>query len=137
MITYSELIKIPLFEDRFKALMLNWNVGEKNYAQNRYVSQSFYHSYLWNEIVRPKIIVRDKGLDLACEGEEIIGHITVHHIIPLTEEDFISNSPILCDPEYLICMSDNTHRAIHYSDEKYLLRTLIKERKPNDTIPWR
>jgi hypothetical protein len=40
------------------------------------------------------------------------------------------------DPEYLICVTDKTHRAIHYGDES-LLYTAPVERVPNDTCLWK
>ena len=54
----------------------------------------------------------------------------------ITKEDILYRSKILLDPEYLICTTDNTHKAIHYGDENLLIKNPI-ERRPNDTCPWR
>ena len=48
----------------------------------------------------------------------------------LDKNEFVMN------PEYLICVSHNTHQAIHYGDESLLL-TIPKERSRNDTCPWK
>ena len=40
------------------------------------------------------------------------------------------------NPEFLICVSDRTHRAIHYGDESKLPKRWT-ERQPGDTAPWK
>jgi hypothetical protein len=136
--TYSELITLPTFEERIKILMLNWRVGEQLSDRDRYYAQEFYHSYEWRNIVRPAVITRDNGYDLACPTHPIRGPIQVHHIFPITINDIKDGSKYLLDPEYLISMSDATHKAIHYGDQnKVMQRTSFIERTKNDTIPWR
>ena len=42
----------------------------------------------------------------------------------------------LLDPENVICVSDRTHKAIHYGDDT-ILKPVYTERRPGDTCPWR
>lgn len=133
--SYSELIMIPTFEERFKYLMLNGNVGEMTFNGHRYLNQMLYHSDKWLSVKR-RIIIRDKGCDLACDGYEIDGIILVHHINPITAEDIIEGRSCVFDPENLISTSHNTHNAIHYGDRN-LLPTGFAVRTKNDTCLWR
>ena len=55
---------------------------------------------------------------------------------PITVEDLEEASDYLLNPEFLITTSLNTHNAIHYGDEKLLIKAPI-ERSMNDTCPWR
>lgn len=132
---YSELILLPTFEERFEYLRLDGRVGESTFGYDRYVNQMLYHSDFWDEI-RNGIIIRDDGMDLAMPGYPIIEHLVVHHINPITLEDIEEMRPIVSDPENLICVSLNTHSAIHYGN-KNLLPKLPIERRPWDTCPWR
>lgn len=134
--TYSELITLPTFEERFKYLKLNGTVGADTFGHNRYLNQILYSSYEWKKKIRRNIVVRDNGCDLGCEGFCIYGQIIIHHINPITIEDVIERKPKVFDPENLICVSHNTHNAIHYSDEKILIQA-PNERTKNDTCPWR
>lgn len=133
--TYSELIKIPTFKDRFEYLQLDGKVGEETFGFDRYLNQIFYKSPEW-KAVRDFVIIRDQGCDLAMEGHEIFGRILVHHMNPIRIEDIVNRSKYLLDPEYLICTIKNTHDAIHYGDGSLLITGPI-ERKKNDTCPWR
>lgn len=134
--TYSELIKLPTFEERFQYLRLNGSVGQETYGFDRYFNQNFYQrSPKWRSI-RDHVIIRDCGCDLGVEGYDIRGRIVVHHMNPITFEDIERESEFLLNPEYLICTTHNTHNAIHYGDESLLPRLPI-ERTPNDTCPWR
>lgn len=133
--TYSELIKIPTFTERFEYLRLDGIVGEETFGFDRYLNQVFYKSKEWLE-ARDYVIIRDFGCDLGIEGREIFGRILVHHMNPIRKEDIISRSKILLNPEYLICVSKNTHDAIHYSDGGLLISEPI-ERTKNDMCPWR
>lgn len=133
--TYSELITLPTFKERFNYLKLSGNVGKETFGFDRYLNQKFYKSPEWLS-VRDYVIVRDNGCDLGIAGREIYGRILVHHINPITKEDILSNSKFLFDPEYLISTMDNTHNAIHYGDDNLLLTDPI-ERRRNDTCPWR
>ena len=133
--TYSELITIPTFEERFEYLKLDGQVGVETFGFNRYLNQAFYKSDEWLSI-RDYIITRDNGCDLGMEGYEIYGRILIHHINPITKDDIIQRSRILLDPENLITTVKRTHDAIHYGDSNLLMRVPIERRK-NDTCPWR
>ena len=134
--TYSELITLPTFRERFRYLRIGGRVGEETFGWDRKINQYFYQrSDEWKSI-RNYVIVRDDGCDLGIEGYDIYSHIIVHHINPITVEDIRMSSDYLLDPEFLICTSLNTHNAIHYGDESLLYTSLI-ERTKNDTCPWR
>ena len=133
--TYSELITIPTFEERYEYLRLQGIVGEETFGFDRWLNQVFYRSKEWRSI-RDKVIVRDCGCDLAIEDREIQGRILVHHMNPVLMKDIVNRTDILLNPEYLICTSKNTHDAIHYGDSELLITTPI-ERSKNDTCPWR
>lgn len=133
--TYSELIRLPTFEDRFEYLKLKGSVGKDTFGHDRYLNQVFYSSMEWRRL-RDKIIIRDNGCDLGIEGREIGGKVYIHHLNPLGTNDILTHSEYLVNPEYLICVSFETHNAIHYGDINLLPRDPI-ERKRNDTCPWR
>ena len=133
--TYSELIAIPTFEERFEYLKLNGSVGLETFGHDRYLNQILYNSPEWRRF-RPEIIVRDNGCDLACDGYEIFGKILIHHINPITAQDILNRNPKVFDPENVITTVHNTHNAIHYGDENLLITAPI-ERSRNDTCPWR
>ena len=48
------------FEDRFKYLQLNGNVGKETFGFDRYLNQKFYRSQEWKRI-RDIVIIRDNG----------------------------------------------------------------------------
>lgn len=133
--TYSELILLPTFEERFKYLQLNGRVGDDTFGFDRYINQNFYKSADWKRI-RDQIIIRDNGCDLALEGYEIYGRILIHHMNPITIKDVELSTEYLMNPEYLICVTHNTHNAIHYGDEKQIITGPIVRTK-NDTCPWK
>ena len=133
--TYSELILLPTFEERFKYLQLNGRVGDDTFSFDRYINQNFYKSADWKRI-RDQIIIRDNGCDLALEGYEIYGRILIHHMNPITVKDVELSTEYLMNPEYLICVTHNTHNAIHYGDEKLLMKGPVVRTK-NDTCPWK
>lgn len=135
--TYSELITIPTFEERYRYLRLGGRVGEETFGYDRYLNQALYTSNEWRDI-RNHVIVRDHGCDLAMPDREIPQGtiILVHHMNPITADDIIRRTEFLLDPEFLISTIKNTHDAIHYGDESLLLLAPI-ERRPNDTCPWR
>lgn len=133
--TYSELIQLPTFEERFRYLQLNGQVGEDTFGFDRYINQRFYRSKEWLQ-VRDYVIVRDKGCDLGVEGYEIYGRILIHHLNPISLRDITELSDFLLNPEYLISTTHLTHNAIHYGDESILMIAPI-ERSKNDTCPWR
>lgn len=133
--TYSELITLPTFEERFHYLQLDGRVGEETFGFDRYLNQAFYKSEEWLR-VRDLVIVRDNGCDLGIEGREIYGRILIHHMNPITIDDIAKRSKYLLDPEYLITTVKNTHDAIHYGDDSLLIKLPI-ERTRNDTCPWK
>ena len=133
--TYSELILLPTFEERFKYLQLNGRVGDDTFGFDRYINQNFYRSTEWKRI-RDLVIMRDNGCDLALEGYEIYGRILIHHMNPITVKDVELSTEYLMNPEYLICVTNNTHNAIHYGDEKLINKGPVVRTK-NDTCPWK
>lgn len=133
--TYSELITFSTFEERFEYLQLKGIVGQETFGFDRYLNQILYNSKEWKHL-RNEIIVRDNGCDLALEGFEIHGRILIHHINPITIDDVIKRREMVFDPENLICVTHNTHNAIHYGDKSLLITGPI-ERRANDTCPWK
>lgn len=135
--TYSELITIPTFEERYRYLRLNGRVGEETFGFDRYLNQMFYKSDEWLS-VRDFVIIRDNGCDLGMPDRKIPDgvKILVHHMNPIAVEDILHRSDFLLNPDYLICTVKNTHDAIHYGDESLLL-TVPRERSRYDTCPWK
>lgn len=135
--TYSELMTLDTFEDRFLYLKLDGSIGQDTFGFDRYLNQLFYRSPEWKQI-RKFIITRDMGCDLAILDHEIINQqIIIHHMNPLTKEDIINKSDYLLNPEYLICTTKRTHNAIHYGDERLLDPIIPIVRTKNDQCPWR
>lgn len=133
--TYSELIKLPTYEERYKYLQLKGTVGEETFGFDRYWNQNFYRSQEWKRI-RNYVIIRDNGCDLGMEDRIIQGKIIIHHMNPISSRDIQNVSDYLMNPEYLICTTHQTHNAIHYGDENLLMTNPI-ERTANDTCPWK
>lgn len=133
--TYSELITLPTFEERFEYLRLDGSVGEQTFGFDRYINQLFYQSAEWKRI-RDFVIIRDNGCDLGVEDHDITGKILIHHMNPITINDIQARSEFLLNPEYLISTTHLTHNAIHYGDERLLPKGPI-ERTKYDTCPWR
>ena len=133
--TYSELIKLDTFIDRYHYLRISGKVGEETFGFDRWLNQIFYKDPEWLSI-RDEVIIRDNGCDLGISDREIHSRILVHHMNPISKEDILSRSEFLLNPEYLICTSKNTHDAIHYGDENLLVTEPIV-RTRNDTCPWR
>lgn len=133
--TYSELIRIPTFEERFNYLKLDGRIAEETFGFDRWMNQRFYHSSEWKRI-RDQVIVRDLGCDLAFEGYEIGGNIIIHHINPVLLKDLVELNPEIYNPDYLVCVSHRTHNAIHYGDKSLLPPTVI-QRSRNDMCPWK
>lgn len=134
--TYSELSKLRTFKERYEYLKLSSVVGEDTFGYDRYLNQQFYKSMAW-ERVRDQVIIRDNGCDLGIDDRNINSRIYVHHMNPITKSDIINLTEYLLNPEYLICVSKNTHDAIHYGSEELLYTNHMVERRPNDTCPWR
>lgn len=133
--SYSELITIPTFIERFEYLKIGGRIGEETFGFDRHLNQTLYRSLEWKRF-RREIIIRDMGCDLACEGYEIIGKILIHHINPISVEDVVNRSYKIFDKDNVICTSLNTHNAIHYGDADLLVTEPIIRTK-NDTCPWK
>ena len=137
--SYSELVSLPTFAERYTYLKLEGLVGEETFGSRRFVNQDFYRSYEWQKI-RREVILRDNGLDLGVFGIPIAGQILIHHMNPLTLSDFVNRTEFLTNPEYLICVSKQTHNALHYGSDLVMLYANDREYIPrfqNDTSPWR
>lgn len=142
--SYSELILIPTFEERFEYLKMSGKVGVATFGYDRILNQTLYCSPEWKR-TRRIVLVRDMGLDLAIR--EVVRRddpslefpdvmFIIHHMNPITPKDIAERNPIVFDPEYLITTVLDTHNAIHFGDKTLLTQPLI-ERRPNDTCPWR
>lgn len=133
--TYSEMIRYNTLEERFNYLRLFGDVGKDTFGHSRYLNQDFYRSKEWKRI-RNKVIVRDNGCDLGVDGYEISDRIYIHHMNPISIDDLLDyDMDRILNPETLVCVSFNTHQAIHYGDESLLPKGLI-ERRPGDTKLW-
>lgn len=133
--TYSELVSLPSYLDRYKYLKIGSKVGVATFGFNRYLNQSFYQSSAWKR-VRDQVIIRDDGCDLAHSDYPIAGRIYIHHLNPIQIDDLEDFNPDVLDLNNLVCVSFDTHQAIHYGDESLLPKDPI-ERFENDQIPWR
>lgn len=132
--TYSDLSRLETFEERYRYLSLQGNVGEATFGFDRYINQQFYRSTEWRRL-RYHVIARDNGCDLGVEGRDIHARLIIHHMNPMTFSDIAQSDSSILDPEFLITTTHQTHNAIHYGDERQLLRPLV-ERKPGDTKLW-
>lgn len=133
--TYTELCSLNTFEERYDYLKTYHPIGFETLGPYRDLVQALYSSHRWKTL-RRDIIIRDNGTDMALEGVFIHGKITVHHINPITIGDLLNNTFKIYDPENLVCVSDDTHRSIHYNSDTYNDRYSFEERKPGDTSPW-
>lgn len=135
--TYSEMIKLKTFEERFNYLKLDGRVADETFGSNRYLNQALYHSPEWKDVKR-KVIIRDNGCDLAVEDREIPPAINplIHHINPITLQDILDRDPKVFSMDNLVCTTKATHDGIHYGSLDTASKD-YKERTPNDTCPWR
>lgn len=135
--TYTELMQIPTFLERYRYLKLGGKVGEETFGWERYLNQKFYRSDEWRNF-RRQIILRDHGCDLAdpdhefAEGERVI----IHHMNPINTKDIVYQTEYLMNPEYVISVRDRTHKAIHYGDDSLIMEYEPIVRRPGDTCPW-
>lgn len=132
--TYSELSKLKTFDERFEYLKLNGQVCEETFGLDRYLNQAFYRSREWKE-ARRKVLIRDQGFDMGVEGFPVGDRAIIHHMNPIDLNDVNERNPDIFNPEFLVCVSYETHNAIHYSDDNS--RATVVERKPGDTCPWK
>lgn len=133
--TYTELMTLSTFEERYEYLKLNSSVGKETFGYDRWLNQKFYTSQRWKSL-RDAIIIRDNGCDLAYPDRPIYGQILIHHLNPVSKEDILQGSDLLWNPDFLVCVSKETHNAIHYGAYKKLSEQDVT-RKPGDTCPWR
>ena len=134
--TYSELIALPTFEERYNYLRLGGRVGEETFGFDRWLNQQFYQKDDEWLALRDYVIIRDNGCDLGMPDREIRTKILVHHMNPITKMDIVNRTKLLLDPESLICTMKSTHYAIHYGDGSKLVRAPV-ERSRFDTCPWK
>jgi len=133
MLTISELFRWKTYEDRLNYLRLDAADSQMTFEELRYLNQLFYNSREWKD-VRRHVIGRDMAYDLAVPGREILGKAIVHHMNPLRPKDFRYDLDRALNPEFLITVSEDTHRAIHYG---YVPPPpLVIERQPGDTTLW-
>lgn len=133
--SFTELQKFSTFIDRYNYLKLLGEVGKETFGFDRYLNQKFYTSRRWLQ-TRDKVILRDNGCNLGIQGYEILGPILIHHMNPVSIEDFKNQEESIFDPEFLICTTHNTHLAIHFGDESLLPRMPVPRFK-NDTTLWK
>lgn len=133
--SYSELVTLQTFEERFAYLQLNGEVGRDTFGFDRYLNQKFYRSVEWKRI-RDQVIIRDNGCDLGIEDRVIYGKILIHHMNPITETDIRYITDRLLNPEYLICVTHTTHNAIHYGNDDLIVKAPVVRSK-YDTCPWK
>jgi hypothetical protein len=136
--TYTELISIKDFYERYRYLKCEADVGMQTFAGSRWLNQTLYRSKEWKSF-RNDIIIRDNGYELAFPYDDtflIRGGIYVHHLNPLTKEQVLNRDPCIFDPENVVCCGLGVHNAIHYGDESGLPQ-IYTPRTQNDTIPWR
>lgn len=132
--TYSELRQISTFEDRYRYLELHGVVGAPTFGWDRYINQRFYSSRQWKQL-RHHVIVRDDGCDLGVLDREIHSKIIIHHMNPMSVDDIVHGDDGILDPEFLITTTLKTHNAIHFGDERLLVKPFA-ERRPGDTKLW-
>lgn len=133
--TYSELRRLSTIEDRYEYLKLDGRVGAETFGFDRYLNQGLYRSSEWR-YARRDVIARDLGCDLGVEGFEIFDRVYVHHMNPMTPDDIKHSNVDIFNPEFLICVTHDTHNAIHYGDQSRLPKVHV-DRKPGDTNLWK
>lgn len=132
--TYSELIQLPTFLERYNYLALRGEVGSSTFGFDRWINQQFYQSPQWRRL-RHDIIARDEGCDLGVRGFDIHSRVIIHHLNPLVQDDIVYGTRNALDPEFLITTTHDTHNAIHYGDESLLAKPYVP-RQPGDTKLW-
>lgn len=133
--SYTDLIKLPTFLERFRYLKLTGKVGEDTFGFDRWLNQVFYQSPEW-KAVRREVMLRDNACDLAHPDHPTCGRLIIHHMNPITERGIVNREDVLLNPEYLITVTHQTHNAIHYGDESLLMPDTLIERRLGDTKLW-
>lgn len=131
--TYTELIQMSTFQERFEYLKLQGNIGAETFGFDRFINQNFYRSKEWQRI-RNSIIVRDNYCDLAIRECQLFDRIIIHHMNPLTISDIEDSSELLMNQNFLISVSLKTHNAIHFG--KATPNPFPVERFQGDTLLW-
>jgi hypothetical protein len=131
---YSELRHLRTMKDRFDYLKLSGVVGQETFGYDRYLNQIFYKTTEWKN-VRRQVIIRDNGCDLGIDGYEIHDKVIIHHMNPVQLSSLVRKDDDILNPDFLICVSHNTHQAIHYGDFSLVPQGPIV-RKPGDTRLW-
>ena len=96
--TYSELMKLQTFEERYEYLKLDGRVGEDTFGFDRYLNQRFYKTREWRSI-RDYVIIRDGACDLGIEDMPVYDRIIIHHMNPITKQDILNKTDYLLNPE--------------------------------------
>lgn len=132
--SYTEMLNYETFLERFEYLKLGGVVGEETFGFDRHLNQRFYRSLEWRK-VRNAVISRDEAMDLGVPDIPIQGKLYVHHINPVTPQELRHGGVRHLDMDNLVCVSHNTHNAIHYGDASLLPKPVV-ERRPGDTTLW-
>lgn len=133
---YSELILLPTFEERLAYLKIEDGfIGEETFGSNRWINQKFYTSYEYRKL-RQTLVIRDKGCDMGLAGHPLPTKFYLHHMNPITIEDIVNHSEFAWNPEFLICVSFDTHQIIHFGRVESSIQQFAS-RSPNDMCPWR
>lgn len=130
--TYTEMSRLRTFEERYEYLRLAGIVGESTFGFDRYLNQALYRSRAWKK-ARDQVIIRDNGCDLGIEDRLITDRVIVHHMNPLIIDEIEERDEGIFNPEFLVCVSPATHNAIHYGDDRLLIKSELVERRPGDT----
>lgn len=132
--TYQELRRFMTYEERYDYLRIGGQLGRSTFGFERYLNQALYTSVEWKQ-VRNRVIIRDGSCDLGIKDREIFGKLCIHHLNPITIEDFEQGNECIFDLNNLICTSINTHNAIHFGSRS-TLPSLPIIRTKGDTCPW-
>ena len=111
--TYTELMQLPTFQERFNYLKLDGVIGMETFGtySRRWMNQVFYQSPEWRHI-KNQIIIRDGACDMALPEYQLINcRIYIHHMNPITEEDLINRTRFLT-PDWI--------RTIRYRSPRWL-----------------
>ena len=87
--SYSELITLPTFEERFEYLRLNGTVGSETFGHDRYLNQTLYRSPEWKRFRHKiKYIVYScdeiSGNQIKCIFKQIFARIYKYSIFTTT-----------------------------------------------------
>lgn len=137
--SYSDVSKIKSYDDRFNYLkdIVHNSIGDETFGSHRDLYERFLKSKEWRDF-RRKVIIRDKGCDLGIDGYELSSKGTVHHINPITYDDFMNyrNERVL-NLENAILVDPNVHKLIHFGSEGSRPDKKVIVRRKNDTCPWK